>query len=287
MSAQVVSTESVRGRMAAQAGEKREGHASIAFDRAAEFYDATRGFPPGVGDRVVQAITPYLTRPARVIEIGVGTGRIARLLLERGLPVIGVDLSRPMMDRLRLAPQRAAAARLIQGEAGALPLVAGWATAVIAVHVFHLVGDAPRAMREARRVLSPQGVLAIGWNWHADDSVGRRVRRAWREIVARHGADLEAPGLRNMEAPIDYFRERARRHDEILACEWQVMRSPREAIADVEKKTFSSTWVVGEKIFPACLAELQAWATSEFQDLDRPREELRRFVWHVFGDWRD
>jgi ubiquinone/menaquinone biosynthesis C-methylase UbiE len=270
-----------------QVSVRKEGRASIAFDRAAEFYDATRGFPPGVGEQVVEAILPHLARPARVVEVGVGTGRIARLLLERGLPVVGVDLSRPMMDRLRLAPPKGAAVHLVQGEAGALPLAPGWATAVVAVHVFHLVGDAPRAMGEARRVLSSQGVVAVGWSWHPGDSIGRRMRRAWREIVARHGADLEAPGLRNMEAPVDFFRERARRHTEITACEWQVMRSPRAAIADVEKKAFSSSWVVGEDVFPACLEELKAWAAREFEDLDRPREELRRFVWHVFGDWRD
>ncbi len=98
---------------------------------------------------------------------------------------------------------------------------------------------------------------------------------------------MQAPGLRNMDAPVDYFRERARRHTEILGSEWQVTRSPREAILDVEKKTFSSSWVVGEEVFPACLEELQAWAAREFEDLDRPRVELRRFVWHVFSDWRD
>jgi SAM-dependent methyltransferase len=255
MTAQAVSATEVSEQMESEAGVERPAHASIAFDRAAESYDATRGFPPGVGDQVVEALAPHLARPARVVEVGVGTGRIARLLLERGLPVIGVDLSRAMMDRLRRAPPRVTTARLIQGDAGALPMAAGWATAVIAVHVFHLVGDAPRAMHEALRVLNPQGVVAIGWNWHPGDSIGRRVRREWRAIVARHGADLTAPGLRNMEAPVEFFRERARRHAEILACEWPVTRSPREAIADVEKKTFSSSWVVGEEDFPACLEE--------------------------------
>jgi len=260
---------------------------SIAFDRAAEIYDATRGFPPGVGERVAAALAAHLVRPARVVEIGVGTGRIARLLLDLGLPVVGVDLSRPMMERLRLAqPARSPALHLIQGDASALPLAARAATAIVAVHVFHLVGDAEAAMQEVLRVLAPQGVVAIGWNWHPADSLGRRVRRAWREIVARYGADMRAPGLREMEAHLSFFRERARRHSEILACEWQVTRTPREAIADVEKKTFSSSWVVSEDVFPACLSELHTWAAREFEDLDRPHAELRRFVWHVFGEWR-
>ena len=262
-------------------------HESLAFDRAAEIYDQTRGFPPGVGEKVAAALLPHLPRPARVLEVGVGTGRIARLLLNLDVPVVGVDLSRPMMDRLRDAqPAGAAAVRLIQGDARRLPLAAGAVTAVIAVHVFHLVGDAEQAMNDVLRVIASRGVVAVGWNWHPPTSIGRRVRRAWREIVAQHGADMGAPGLREMEAPVTFFRSRARRHSEILACEWHVARSPRQALEDVEKKSFSSSWVVSEAVFPVCLAELHVWAERELPDLDRPRYELRRFVWHIFSEWR-
>ncbi len=261
-------------------------HGSIAFDRVAEIYDRTRGFPPGVGEQVVAALLPHLPRTARVLEVGVGTGRIARLLLNHDVPVVGVDLSRPMMDRLRGEPPAGEAGlRLIQGDAQRLPLGAHAVTAVIAVHVFHLVGDAQAAMTETLRVLRPAGMVAVGWNWHPPDSIGRRVRRAWREIVAQHGAAMGAPGLREMEAPVVFFRARARQHQEILACEWRVARSPRQALEDVEKKTFSSTWVVSEDVFPACLAQLRAWAESEWVDLDRPRDESRRFIWHIFSDW--
>jgi len=263
------------------------GHGSIAFDRAADIYDQTRGFPPGVGEKVAAALLPHLPRPAQVLEVGVGTGRIARLMLNLNVPVVGIDLSRPMMDRLRGAqPAGAAVVRLVQGDARRLPLAAGAVTAVIAVHVFHLVGDAEQAMNDVLRVIAPRGVVAVGWNWHPPDSIGRRVRRAWREIVAQHGADLGAPGLREMEAPVTFFRGRARRHNEIQACEWHVARTPRQALEDVEKKTFSSSWVVGEAVFPVCLAELHAWAGRELPDLDRPRNELRRFIWHVFSGWR-
>ena len=262
-------------------------HESLAFDRAAEIYDQTRGFPPGVGEKVVAALLPHLPRPTHVLEVGVGTGRIARLLLNLGVPVVGVDLSRPMMDRLRDEPPAGGAGlRLVQGDAQRLPLAAGAVTAVIAVHVFHLVGDAQRAMMDALRVIASPGVVAVGWNWHPPDSIGRRVRRAWREIVAQHGAEMGAPGLREMEAPVTFFRARARQHNEILACEWRVAQSPRQALEDVEKKTFSSTWVVNEAVFPVCLAQLRAWAEREWVDLDRPRDESRRFVWHVFSDWR-
>jgi hypothetical protein len=49
---------------------------SVTFNQAADFYDETRGFPPGeeahVGALVARA--GQLTRTSRVLEVGIGTG---------------------------------------------------------------------------------------------------------------------------------------------------------------------------------------------------------------------
>ncbi len=45
-----------------------------------------------------------LGSPGPVLELGVGTGRLALPLAERGLEVHGVDASQPMLDRLRAKP---------------------------------------------------------------------------------------------------------------------------------------------------------------------------------------
>ncbi|HET9290743.1 MAG TPA: methyltransferase domain-containing protein, partial [Actinomycetes bacterium] len=74
---------------------------SVAFDRAAGFYDESRGLDPAVeevvADRVEEAVGPE----GRLLEIGVGTGRIALPLHRRGRQVIGLDLSVPMLARYR------------------------------------------------------------------------------------------------------------------------------------------------------------------------------------------
>ena len=44
------------------------------------------------------------TEPGRVLELGIGTGRIAIPLLERGIEVAGIDLSPAMVARLRDKP---------------------------------------------------------------------------------------------------------------------------------------------------------------------------------------
>ncbi|MDT4925161.1 MAG: hypothetical protein QOG01_2874, partial [Pseudonocardiales bacterium] len=42
-----------------------------------------------------------LAAEGRALEFAIGTGRVAIPLAERGVPVTGIELSRPMIERLR------------------------------------------------------------------------------------------------------------------------------------------------------------------------------------------
>jgi SAM-dependent methyltransferase len=44
---------------------------------------------------------PFRRAGGRALELAIGTGRVAVPLAERGVPVTGIELSRPMVDRLR------------------------------------------------------------------------------------------------------------------------------------------------------------------------------------------
>jgi SAM-dependent methyltransferase len=91
-----------------------------------------------------------------VLEVGCGTGRLAQALEERDLArVWAVDASEAMVAR---AKELGVNARV--GRAEALPFKAGWFDAVVMRMVIHLL-DRPRALEQARRVLGPQGTLAI------------------------------------------------------------------------------------------------------------------------------
>jgi len=70
--------------------------------RAALRYDT-----PGVGMFALDVVRPTVDRLAelagdgRALEFAIGTGRIAIPLAGRGVPVTGIDLSRPMIEQLR------------------------------------------------------------------------------------------------------------------------------------------------------------------------------------------
>src|SRR3954470_15795923 len=74
----------------------------VSFDRAAEYYDITRGYADGSAERIRDAIVAYTTagRNTRFLELGVGTGRIALPFIRAGYDYTGVDISPAMMARL-------------------------------------------------------------------------------------------------------------------------------------------------------------------------------------------
>jgi SAM-dependent methyltransferase len=71
-------------------------------EHEAERYDVSSGeeFDAAVIASTVDFLAG-LAGGGRALELGIGTGRIALPLAERGVPVHGIDLSKPMVDQLR------------------------------------------------------------------------------------------------------------------------------------------------------------------------------------------
>src|SRR6185369_2162005 len=85
--------------------------------RQDELWDADaagRYDTPGTGMFAPEVLGPTVDRLAelaaggRALEFAIGTGRVAVPLAERGVPVAGIELSRPMIDRLRTKADEAA-----------------------------------------------------------------------------------------------------------------------------------------------------------------------------------
>jgi len=73
-------------------------------ERAAATYDQSAEiFEPGAVNAVVGFLAE-LADGGRALELGIGTGRIALPLAQRGIPVHGIDMSRAMVARLRAKP---------------------------------------------------------------------------------------------------------------------------------------------------------------------------------------
>jgi SAM-dependent methyltransferase len=73
-------------------------------ERIADRYDDEHQLPGDVADQVVALLAELAAPGNRVLELGVGTGRVALPLSERGLSVTGIDSSPKMLARLAGKP---------------------------------------------------------------------------------------------------------------------------------------------------------------------------------------
>lgn len=163
-----------------------------------------------------------------VADIGCGTGLLARLFLERGCEVFGVEPNPEMREAGRKALAGQARFHSIDGRAEATTLATAsvdFVTAGQAAHWF----DADRAHAEFARILKPGGWLLLAWNErkrtpgfmseyealiarHAPEQsridakrIGRLFGgRTWRMARFDNHQTLDAEGLRGRVASSSY-----------------------------------------------------------------------------------
>jgi SAM-dependent methyltransferase len=131
-------------------------------------------------------------KPRRVLDVGCGTGKVARALLDRGLDVLGVELDERMAQLAR--------------EHGVEVEISGFETWDDRGRTFDLItcGDAwhwidpVRGWRKIGRVLRPGGTVARFWNHHeVEEPLKSALEAVYREVLPeiehgsspRHGSD--------------------------------------------------------------------------------------------------
>jgi SAM-dependent methyltransferase len=132
----------------------------IDFGRTAADYATYRAdYPEGLFSRL-QAMGAG-RRGQRVLDLGTGTGALARGFARSGCSVTGLDPSTPLLDQAR---QLDAAARVnityVVGRAEDTGLTPGAWDVVTAAQCWHWF-DRDRAAAEARRLLAARGTLVI------------------------------------------------------------------------------------------------------------------------------
>ena len=239
---------------------------SVTFDRAADYYDNTRGFPLGVEAEVaaLMAQAGSLTASSRVLEVGVGTGRIALPLSPHVRGYYGVDLARPMMDRLR-AKQTNEPVYLVQGDITRLPFDAASFDAVIAVHIFHLIPAWRDALREVARVLRPGAPLLHGGNGRM---LANTLQDIWNEAS---NESREADGAIPHDQRETFLAANGWR--EVGAAQthhFVTYRSPAEFMESIRQRHFSSMWRMDDATLGRGLAAVAAYVAAHYADPTQP-----------------
>lgn len=245
----------------------------LSFDRIARQYAAQRAHPPAVSAQLGAAIAAVAGPAARVLELGVGTGRIALPVVAAGCTIVGVDLA---LEMLRVAQQHGLD-DLVQADVTHLPLGDARFDAVLAVHVLHLVPQWRAALAETRRVLRPGGVLIQGRDWRDPQSCVERLRGKLREVVMQL-----APGARPSGAGASVGQTLAElgfaEPQEQIAATWTSRVSPAAVLQGMAQRADAETWALSDELLDAAVAQVRDWAATTWADLQAEQEVAQRFV---------
>lgn len=126
--------------------------------------------------------------PARVADLGCGTGTLSVLLADEGYAVDGVDLSGAMVELAVAKAAGRAAASFVVGDAADPPLDGASYDVVLCRHVLWALPDPGAALGRWVDLLKPAGrLLLVEGSWHTGAGLSPE---ATVELV--RGAGLEA-----------------------------------------------------------------------------------------------
>jgi ubiquinone/menaquinone biosynthesis C-methylase UbiE len=131
---------------------------------AARYEDWYRG--PGrdadeLEKRMLGKLLAQFPRARTALEVGCGTGHFCRWLVERGLGVVGLDLSRPML----LEARRLQSPSCLQGDARSLPFANRTFDLVALITTLEFVENPFQALEEAVRVARRGLILGVLNRW--------------------------------------------------------------------------------------------------------------------------
>ena len=253
---------------------------SLSFDSLVRLYDKTRTFDQGCFDAALDYLANRFPPQTfgHVFEPGIGNGRIAIPLAERGYRVMGVDISQEMLALLkeRLAQCRQpTTVTFQQADTTRLPFPNATFDLAIAVHLFYFIRDWQQAAAELLRVVRDDGAIVL-----MHTGTGAEIpflNERYQALCAEQGCTISAVGVKSTRQVVDYYRS--------LGCqaEWTRDRWPwvsrlqlDEALGYIKSRAYSFTTVAPDDVHTTAIEKLKYELHNRFGCLTAEVEVLNQ-----------
>ena len=231
---------------------------TVSFDRVAEVYDKTRRLPDEVMTGLVKTFTAEFAGCTRVLDVGIGTGRLAAPLQKAGLHVVGVDISRKMVDKAK----EKGVGDLVLADARLIPFRDKVFDVAVSVHLLHLVSDWQKVISEICRV-SRHALFSL-YNARSDP-----VRDAYRSLLEEKGFSQRHVGKSEQD-----LREHAAPWKSLFVASYDTFADT--TLANLMERNRSSQWEIPEALNLEAVRRLKKMFAGKVF-----KQELYVSVWDI------
>ena len=248
------------------------------FDAVAPTFERYRGLPRGVPEAIRSAILQATRKqpPARVLDLGAGTGRIGKAFVAADDFYVGVDASLGMLQEFLLTTRTPC---LAQADGQRLPFRDGAFDVVMLMQVLGGAGNWRGLLSEARRVLRPGGAVVAGHRVAPAAGVDAQLKKRLAAILETMGVEWHQ-GKQSRDQALASLGSSAAVWLHVRAATWERNPTPREFL--VRHRTGARFAALPDAVRDEALEKLSAWAEKTFGSFDAASREEHSFELDVF-----
>jgi ubiquinone/menaquinone biosynthesis C-methylase UbiE len=254
---------------------------SVSFDRAATYYDETRGLTPGAMEKVIALLTEEIGGRGPCLEVGIGTGRIGLTLWEEaGVDMAGVDLSAAMLATLIAKTGGVPPFPLAVADATRLPFPDATFDVCLVCHVLHLIPEWRSSLSEMARVLRPGGRVLVDAG-SASQTKDERDQ-VMEEFARLAGYSNKRAGVEDADEIDAEMRSLGAVVRLLPAVSDEKKGSLEELIHNLESGIYSMTWRADDRALRDAGEAVRPWTRERFGDLSKQGLRQWDVQWRVY-----
>ncbi|MGH9568241.1 MAG: class I SAM-dependent methyltransferase, partial [Candidatus Angelobacter sp.] len=188
----------------------------------------------------------------------------------------GVDSSFAMLHEFQASTKPGV---LVQADGEQLPFRDRAFDLVLLIHVLNGARDWREIVKECRRVLRVEGVIAVGHTMRSESGIDAQLKRELRSILEEMAVPWHRPGESRPEA-LEWLDSQFAHHVRSQAASWNVRARAQEFLARHRSGArFAALPAPVQELAARRLAE---WAVRVFGSLDAAFDEQHSFVLDIF-----
>ncbi|MCI0402769.1 MAG: class I SAM-dependent methyltransferase [Acidobacteria bacterium] len=230
--------------------------------------------PEAIRSAILQATRKQA--PARVLDLGAGTGRIGKAFVAADDFYVGVDSSLGMLQEFLLSTRTPC---LAQADGQRLPFRDGAFDVVMLMQVLSGSGNWHGLLSEARRVLRRGGAVVVGHRLAPAAGVDAQLKKRLAAILETMGVE-QHQGKQFRDQALAWLGSSAALRLHLRAATWERNPTPREFL--VRHRTGARFAALPDAVQDEALQKLSAWAETTFGSFDAASREEHSFELDVF-----